>query len=682
MIVRNGITLLEYHDLVGHGLLTAEAFRQACHRGTIKLAQRGGNGSPALIDWETLPSRYKDMVRAKLNGEPEQLAATLLIEQHLVLDAKDEAHLNEFRSGNGMGLSTESRAQLLLASRIMAMLATVDAVSKEGGSAAVQMHYGMSVMALKAMVLDFIKLHKAKLPSKFPTSFARLEARKRAYLQARAAGEAGASSLIHGGHGNANRSKVADDDQRKVLRLLAARPQNYPLRTIASDYNAVAATRGWQTISANTVKAFINDGANGRATTIYAKGMKAYYNQYGIVTHRTRPSQPTYLWVHDATDYELLFQREVGGKRTYHHRKKVAVVLDPHSWYPVGYAIGEEDTIELSKQAVANAVRHMRELTGTYALPYQVQSDRLGHKALGEWYDSMGVKYTPAAARNARAKVIEPWFKQHNDHYVNRYFNWSGHNVTSRKENQPNPDALNLHRKSFPNEASVIEQIHEAIGRERAAKVQAFQEALKAMPAGSLRTIERAVFLERFGTVHAWTNELTNSGLCPTLLGEERAYQLLTREFQKHIGLSFQVHYDEADLSNVLATAHDGSLRYLVPAVQHVPMALMDHTPETRAHLASIEAFKKDLGEEAIKQVLDDREQVQQLAEMLLADALAHTRRKPNRSTDDLITMTPEEEAVTKAYITEKGSHKAALTTARTEAQQRKDIERWAEENF
>ncbi|MBL7954413.1 MAG: hypothetical protein JNJ91_05205 [Flavobacteriales bacterium] len=682
MINRNGTYLIERHELVNDACLGQAAYENAVKAGLITIAQKAKGSAAELVDWASLPEAIKAMAIAHLGGTPEQVVAVQMVERWLVLDPKDEAHLNDFRSGNGMGLSTESRAELLLASRIMAMLATVDAVTKEGGSAAVQMHYGMSVMALKALVLEYIKLNKAKLPSKFPTSFARLEARKRAYLKARTSGEAGASSLIHGGHGNANRAKVADDDQRKVLRLLAARPQNYPLRTIASDYNAIAATRGWQTISANTVKAFLSDGANGRAAAVYAKGSAQYHNTYGVVVHRSRPSQPTYLWVHDATDYELLFQREVGGKRTYHHRKKVAVVLDPHSWYPVGYAIGEEDTIELSKQAVANAVRHMREITGTYALPYQVQSDRLGHKALGEWYDSMGVKYTPAAARNARAKVIEPWFKQHNDHYVNRNFNWSGHNVTSRKENQPNPDALNLHRKDFPNEASVIEQIHEAIGRERADKVQAFQAALKAMPAGSLRTIDRPVFLERFGSVHPWTNELTNAGLCPTLLGEARPYQLLTREFQRHIGTSFQVYFDPADLSDVLATANEGSLRYLVPAVQHVPMALMDHTPDTHAHLASIEAFKRDLSQEAINQVLDDREQVQQLAEMLLADALAHTRRKPNRTTDDLITMAPEEEAVTKGYFTEKGSHKAALDTARTEAQQRKDIERWAEENF
>lgn len=683
MIVRDGTYLIELGDLVNDRCLTERQHRRAVEEGHINVVQAGGGGHPALYDWSSLPVKYKEMVTANMGGAPEQLAAASIIEQHLVTDPPDEAHLSDFRASNGLGLNTESRAQLLLACRIMAMLATVDAVSKEGGSAAVQMHYGMSIMRLKAVVLDYVKLNKAKLPSKFPTSFARLEARKRAYLQARATGQAGAASLIHGGHGNANSSKLADDDQRKVLRLLAARPQNYQLRTIAADYNAIAATRGWQSITAGTVKNFLNDGANGRATTIYAKGGKAYYNAYGIVTHRTRPSQPTYLWVHDATDFELLYQREEGGKTTYHHRKVVMVVVDPSApWYPIGYAIGDQDTIALAKQAFANAVRHMRELTGSYALPYQVQSDRMGHKALGAWYETMGVKYTPAAARNPRSKVVEPWFQKHNDHYARRFVNWSGHNVTSKLTNQPNPDALNVNRNTFPNEASVIEQIHESIGRERADKLEAFRAALAAMPEGCLRTINRSQFLEQHGTAHPWTNELTNAGLCPTLGGEERPYQLYTREFQKHLGLSFQVYYDEADLSDVLATAHDGSLRYLVPAVQRVPMALMDHTPATRAHLAAIEAFKKDLSQEAINQVLNDKAQLNELAERLLADAIPQLKRAGRAKSDDLVTVSSEEEAVIKGYHIEKGSHKAALATARTEAQQRKDIERWAEDNF
>ncbi|MBK6894780.1 MAG: hypothetical protein IPH00_17035 [Flavobacteriales bacterium] len=146
----------------------------------------------------------------------------------------------------------------------------------------------------------------------------------------------------------------------------------------------------------------------------------------------------------------------------------VVVVVDPHSWYPIGFAVGEEDTIALSQAAFRNAVQHMRELTGEYALPYQVQSDRMGHKALGKWYDTMGIKYTPAAAKNPRSKIIEPWFRQHNDNYVRRELSWGGHNITSAPRNQPNTDALHSLRHQFPNEAEAIAKIAARINAERA----------------------------------------------------------------------------------------------------------------------------------------------------------------------------------------------------------------------
>lgn len=671
MLIQDGIVQLEFADLVNDRCLSKPAYDKALASGQIVRTQRGNNGRPALIDWTTLPEKYKELVRAHLGGDPEQLARAQELERHMVLRPEDERYIDDFRAGNGYMLTDDRRRSLKRAARVMAFLAAL----ADMPHAKARAEYGATVMQLKAQVLDYIKANKVPLPG----SFARLEARKRAYLQARAQGLPGASSLVHGGHGNANCSKLVDPVQRGVLEMLASQHQNLGYRQLATQYNLVAAWRNWPTLTPNTVRAYLSKGSVSRTVTFFAKGAAAYQEKHGIVVRRSRPTRPTYLWVHDATTYELYYQRPADrhNKAVQWLRKQVCVVLDPHSWYPVGYAVGEVDNVELTREAVRNAVTHMLELTGNYVLPYQVQSDRLGHQQLAAWYEDMGVTYTPAKARNSRAKVIEPYFRQHHAAYVQPYYpNWGGHNVDSLKRNQPNPDALERLKKQFPDEAGVLAQIREAFARERADKRQAFVEALHGMESDTLRVVGRQRFLELFGVEHSHRNELTNKGLCPTLLGEERVYNLLSTAWQEHIGTSFQVRFDPADLSSVLAVGPTGKQRYLVPEVAPIPMALADHTAETRARLAQVEGFKRELGQAALDRRETSADRARIVAARLLDMAHDTTTAAPAERT---LAPTAQEEVVTRAYVTVRGSHKAAQREALA---QRIDPEKWAEDQL
>ncbi len=672
MLIREGAVLLEWADLVNDRCLTVAAYKHGVADGLIVVRQKGGHNHPALIEWSSLPERYKELVRAHMGGDPEQLALAQEMERHMELRADDERYIDEFRAGNGYMLTEERRRGLKRAARVMAFLAEL----ADMPAAQARARFGRPVMELKAKVLDYVKANKVPLPG----SFARLEARKRAYLQARATGLPGASALVHGGHGNANCSKVVDPLQQGVLEMLASQHQNLSLRQLATQYNLLANFRGWPTLTPNTIRAYLGKGSVSRTVTFFAKGASAYQEKHGIVVHRSRPTRPTYLWVHDATTYELYYQRPADrqNKAVQWLRKQVCVVLDPHSWYPVGYAIGEVDNVELTRAAVRSAVAHMQQLTGHYVLPYQVQSDRLGHKELGTWYEDMGVTYTPAKARNSRAKVIEPYFNHHHRTYVQPYYpNWGGHNVDSLKRNQPNPDALERLKRHFPDEAGVVAQIHEAFARERADKEAEFLAGLNGMESDTLRVVGRSRFLELFGQPHTHRNELTNRGLCPTLLGEERVYNLLDLAWQEHVGTSFQVLYDPDDLSSVLAISPSGKQRYLLPEVAAIPMALADHTPVTRAALAAVEGFKRELGQAALDRRESSAERARLVAARLLDLAVepAATTPPPAHS----LAPTPAEEVVQRAYVTVGGSHKAAQRRALL---QRIDPEKWAEDQL
>lgn len=660
MILRDGIVLLEFADLVNEACLSLPMYKHAVRDGKVTVVQKGGGGHPALIDWSSLPERYQALVRAHLGRDPLELAKLQGIERHLVLPADDNRYLDEYRAGNGLHLPDGKRAALKKAAAVLAMMADMDEVRRSGGTPAVAARYGLPVMAMKAAILDYIRLQQLDLP----TSYARLERRRRAYQEARKDGLPGASTLVHGNAGNRNSSKLYDELQSELLLRLASRHQNHSVRRIATDYNLVAQSQGWPAITPGTVANYLRKGSNGRVATYYAKGLARYTDTYNVVVHRSRPSSPTLMWVADGHTYELYYQREVGGKASWHHRKTVVVVLDPHCWYPVGYAIGDQDNTALIREALKNAVAHMRELCGDYLLPNQLQTDNLGRSELAAWCEAMGVHYTPAKARLARAKVIEPYFAHHDRKYVQDYPNYSGHNIDARKENQPNRDALERLKRDFPTEAGVIAQIHEAFARERAEKHQAMMDGLASLPAERRKAIGRALYLQHFGTVHGragepYTNLLTNRGVCPTIGGVERHYNLLTAEFQEHVGTEFTVVYDPADLSTVLVSARDGQLRFLVEETALVPMALADHTPETRRQLARVEAFKKELGQAVLDRPLQNAQAMRRLADGILASLqLTASASAPKERG---LEVTDEQEAVVRSYAKVRGSHKKAL---------------------
>lgn len=639
MVVQEGIVLLEYGDIVNDRCLTVPQYKHAVRKGQIAIVQKGGNGHPALIDWASLPERYKELVRAHLGGEPEQLVKEQTIEKHLTLDLADGKHLDELQVA-GKHLGQAKAAKLKEAAKVLRLLAEMDQVRKAGGNDAIVQRYGLPTMKLKEAIAAHVKRMKvAGKLSGLPTAFARLEARKRDYLSARAEGKPGASCLVHGGAGNTNASKLKNEQARKALLTLLARPQNISVRRCTTDYNNLAATLGWPMVTSSTVHAFKAATPNARSITLGARGKGAYHDTFNLVIHREAPSTPTYMWVVDGDVYELYYQaeeRDAKGrlKRKQWLRKVVAVVLDAHTWYPVGFAIGNTESAALVQAAMKNAVDHMKALTGEYLLPFQVQSDRFSIDEMTAFYGTVADYFTPAAVGNARAKVIEPYFRRHHEQYVQPYYlNYGGHNIDGLKKNQPNPDALDRAKNHFPDEAGVVEAITYNINKERADKAEAYRAALSEAGAG-LKTMDRLEYLRCFGVSTGETHSLTNKGLIARFAGTQLIYNRPDAAFQDRIGTVYQLAFDPADLTSVMAMDRTGRERWLVPAWEKVPAAIMDHTPDTWMRLRDLKRSKKAISQRDIDQLEDARESTYALG------------------------MTPEQEALLRGRFTLGGQHK------------------------
>ena len=328
---------------------------------------------------------------------------------------------------------------------------------------------------------------------------------------------------------------------------------------------------------------------------------------------RSAPETALTYWTLDGWDVELLYQKQIiktgaDGTRhkrtTYDNRKTVVVVLDACCKYPIGYAIGDRENTALIREALRNACRHTRELFGKRYKPLQLQSDNYGRGALTPFYQAMTKYYTPAAVGNAKAKIIEPYFNEINRNYCQLLPNWSGHNITSSPDNQPNFDAYNKNRHLLPTEDVVMEQIHDIIRQEREKKRDAFMEAWANTPDERKIPFCDEEYLMLMGESTGRTNRLTGQGLMLEMQGVRINYESFNIELRDHYNEDWVVKYDPEDMAQVLiinavstkghrVKEEVGTLAFVMQRSMKVPMALVDQKPEHFVYRKKVREFNE-----------------------------------------------------------------------------------------
>lgn len=335
---------------------------------------------------------------------------------------------------------------------------------------------------------------------------------------------------------------------------------------------------------------------------------------------RSRPTAPFLMCSLDGWTVELLYQKTRTDKKghnvtTYTNRLTIVVVLDPCVDYPMGYAVGDHECPELIKAALRNAAIHSREITGEMLRYNQVQSDRYAIKSMTELYAVLGDKVIPAQAHNAKAKPVEPYFNHLNTTYCQLCPNWSGFGVTTNPKRQPNSEALNKRRHSFPDEAGLRAQIDEMMRLERQQKIGKLMEKLANLKPEHRLPMSREMYLLNFGAETGFKNVLEGCGLRPTILGMKRDYDCFDLTFRDHASERWTVKYDPDDLHEVLAVSEDGTRRYMLEEKYVQPMALADRKPGDAEQLQRVHDYNKALEAETGRRLADHFEDARRVIE-------------------------------------------------------------------
>ena len=579
-------------------IMSKSNYNALCQRGVLKKLRDGkGLGNHALVEFDTIPERFRVKIVNKLGYPPKKQV------QHQILKyLKDDYEAIDFFATyeleENRTLSPEHQEQYCADAK---MLLALDFYIKE--MQAFRKSRGGSLTKIWDDAAQAVKEVKEQTGHNLPGTARRLKDKLESFKKE------GYKSLISEKFLGQNAAKVKDTTQEAFLRRLLSDHRNLDNEQIARLYESTASVMGWKTLSASTIG---NYRTKWKLFTYASNnGVKAFDNYQAMTVKRTAPTAPLIYWTLDGWDAELYYQKTENGLTTYHNRLTVVFVLDPSAKYPIGYAIGRAENKNLIKQAIRNAILHTEELFGAKHKVLQIQSDNYARGAMKPIYEAVAEKYTPAKIGNAKAKVIESWFSYFNKKYCQLMYNWSGFGVKSKT--QPNPDKLNAIKKSFPDEQGAAMQLMMMIEREREEKREQYLKAYEQMEPEAKKLLSEKDFLLHFGEDTGYTNKRSHTGIAPKIEGIRYYYDSFDVNFRKYDHLEWQIKYNPNDLSQVLAYNREQGLSFLLQKKHEQPMALYDRSEGDGEQLAQIRNFNSSMKEIILEQQAEDFELINQL---------------------------------------------------------------------
>ena len=568
------------------------AYTNAYRRGHIRSLRRGGNGRTALIDWQSMGTKLKAKVIEALGCDPAQMSRETLLRSILqrreaqLLDTAAYEYYSRVTGKDGRLLKPEKVTELWNGAKI---LDAIGELLEEKRRAAEMGRLRLSMKREFEALANEIDQQLVEWPNSLPTSGDRLRKKFNDYQLH------GYEVLVHGLTGKESNHKARSVDVNAVVEALIAS---------GAKLNDAQVAKAAETLGVKIDRRRVQEIRVKNATMLAAsrEGKRAYANNITMQVDRERPDMPMKMWSLDGWTAELYYQDRDARGANYWHRLVVEVVVDVMNDYPIGYAIGEQETAELITAALQNAVHHTREVLGGYYAPWQIQSDHYALKAMTPKYGALAKYVTPASVGNAKAKPVERYFAYLESEYLWALTNNGGHNITART--QANDEWLNAHKYQFPDREGLEQQIGKIIEIERSRKIAEVREAWEQGDSAMRRELNMEGYLLAFGETGRG-NMLTPNGLKLIRDGVEYKFDSFDIEMRKHKGERWTLRYDLGDMNQALAVSEDGRLRYMVEAKKKVPMALVDYEEEDWKALTEYRQFNRQLTERVTEHVCE-----------------------------------------------------------------------------
>ncbi|MDR1653555.1 MAG: hypothetical protein LBS01_07925 [Prevotellaceae bacterium] len=578
-------------------------------RGKLQVLRRGGGmGNNALVCYENLPDDYKAKIQ-RVIPDPFKAAQRNEVEALIEHNGAISDFYSEYEVEEGVKLKSIRVREYYNNAIVMVALGKLYR-EKRSYKKVLKIRQFWKWAAQQVTDLD-----RTKYAHNLPLNPLKLQHKYNAFFDATQFSDNFSYNLESvmklGRFGVKTAAKVKDEIQESVLFELLK--NNVDDVLVCDLYNYKAKQEGWKAITASSVGNWRVKWQMELHAARY--GTTSFYNKVAMQHKRKRPEFPLYYWTMDGWDAELYYQETKIDKNghsvtTYNNRATIYIVLDASINYPIGFAVGKSENGELIKAAMKNAVNHTAQLFGQRYSPQQLQSDRFGIKKITDLSEKGYTNnFTPARAKNAKAKVVEPYNLYLNKTYCRMFANWSGFGVKTSNDRQPNAEILNLNKKSFPTYEDLVKQLEQIIAFERGKKMEQYLSLWSVMPIETRLPMSDEKYLLMFGKSSAERelkggNDgrilLQGNGLILTLNGQKYTYDCFDIEFRRNAATRWEIYFDEQDMSHAVAVNEDGTRRFMLEEKYTEGMDDVSRTYKDIEQGRKIERFNKQLQEHII----------------------------------------------------------------------------------
>ena len=445
--------MFEYHSnilcvqggwLYKEGAIIKESYyKTLSSRNQFEVKRRGCKGTPALIAYESLPKRFKEVIEEKIGGHPKQLVnKESALSEKLVYDEQAATYYAQYRNQEGHTLAEEKQREYVSTASILnavgSMAIAIQARRKSRSKMAVW----------EKLTEEVADIDQDAWPHRLPGNARRLKARYKRYKSE------GYESLIHGNTANKNSEKIHSESGVWLLSRWADRVRKVPnLAHLLTEYNEKAVGEGWRLLSEEngeeTLRNYLNRGDIKHLWYGHRNGDAASKEKFVLQNKTKMPTMRDSLWYADGTKLNFYYRFQDSEGKWKKATCTVYEVMDAYSEVFLGYAVAKTESYQVQFDAFKMAIQ-----TAMHR-PYEVRIDNQGgHKKLkhGNFLNDIAKLAINTKPYNGKSKTIESAFGRFQQQFLKKKWYFTGQNVKAKSlESQQNKEFIARQRiEDFP----------------------------------------------------------------------------------------------------------------------------------------------------------------------------------------------------------------------------------------